>query len=74
MKKLQEIVRIFFMPAVRKDKRLNLQLKNIRNAETNDVPSPTVYSLCAEQPILETACTSKYWHVISFLTDLRKVF
>lgn len=47
------------MPAVRKDKRLNLQLKNLRNAETNDVQSPIIYSLCAEQPILEIACTSK---------------
>lgn len=49
-------------------------LKNLRNAEPNDTPSPITYTFCAEQRILETARTSKYWHVMPFLTDLRKVF
>lgn len=48
------------------------RLKNLRNAESKDILSPITYIFCTDQPILETACTSKYWFIILLLVECRK--
>lgn len=50
------------------------RLKNLRNAESKNILSPTIYTFYTDQPILKIACTSKYWIIILFLVEFRKVF